>query len=75
MSMNLSMIGDHHSLRYWDAYITLQNSVQPREGSFKKMSLDLRSVITNICVKEKNLLVRTIWKIFQEKKILTNSKA
>lgn len=37
--MNLSMIGDHHSLRYWDAYITLQNSVQPREGRFKKKCL------------------------------------
>lgn len=47
------MIGDNHSLKYWDAYITLQDSGQPGEGSFKKMSLDFRSVTTNICVKEK----------------------
>lgn len=56
MSMYLSMIGDNHSLRYWDAYIALQDSVQPGEGSFRKMSLDFRSVTTNICVKE-----RTCW--------------
>lgn len=34
--MNLSMIGDNHSLKYWDTYITLQDSGQPGEGSFKK---------------------------------------